>query len=216
MTLIDVLPRPASTAPRTLLRLWRWLTVVALGAGQPARARARGRSRFESLVLPHLDAAYTLARYLTRSADAADDVVQDAVLRAFRAFDGYRGGTPRAWLLAIVRNCCRDWATERGRAPQSGQDAEELDTEPLWTRPPEDAEQRLLRAGESARIRAAIEALPLPLREVLVLREFDELSYAEIAAVIGAPAGTVMSRLARAREHFARLWRGLENAEGTP
>jgi len=151
------------------------------------------RLRFEAQALPHLDAAYNLARWLSRSPADADDIVQDAMLRAFRAFDGFRGGDARAWLLSIVCNC---WASagkatrRRGHTP--------LEDEEL-TAPEADPEVQAIHAGTRRRLDAMIADLPREFREVLVLREMEDMSYREIAEVTGAPIGTVMSRLARAR-----------------
>lgn len=150
------------------------------------------RQRFEALALPHLDAAYNLARWLSRSPADADDIVQDAMLRAFRGFDGFRGGDVRAWLLTIVRNC---WRTS-GKA-QARRGHAELDDElPSDTAGPEDA---AMDASRRRRIEAMLALLPEEFREVLVLREMEDMSYRDIAAVTGTPIGTVMSRLARAR-----------------
>ena len=149
--------------------------------------------RFRALVLPHLDAAYGFARYLTRDGSAAEDIVQDAFLKAFRGFAGFRGGDPRAWLFAIVRTTFLDAA--RGRPawvePEAVEEIASEDDTP---------EAALLRQSEVATVRGAIEALPEPFRETLVLRELEELSYRQIAEVTSAPIGTVMSRLARARQ----------------
>jgi RNA polymerase sigma-70 factor (ECF subfamily) len=178
-----------------------------------------GSTAFHETVLPHLDAAYNLARFLTRDADAADDIVQDAFLRAFRAFDGFRGGDARAWLLTIVRNCVRNWAGERNRArafceplgtaPQteSAADAEARESE-VWDPDQDTPESTLLRDSEASLIRRLIEALPEAFREVLILREFDGLSYKQIADITATPIGTVMSRLARARQMLGDAWRG--------
>ena len=178
-------------------------------------APSNAGTAFHESVLPHLDAAYNLARFLTRDADAADDIVQDAFLRAFRAFDGFRGGDPRAWLLAIVRNCARSWARERARvraiteplaAPptEQGPEADAFEIpDPDQTTP----ETALLRDSEASLIRRLIEALPEAFREVLVMREFDDLSYRQIAAITATPIGTVMSRLARARQMLGAAWR---------
>ena len=186
------------------------------GAGLEA-ASPTGSAGFHEIVLPHLDAAYNLARFLTRDADAADDIVQEAFLRAVRAFSGFRGGDARAWLLAIVRNCVRDWAAERNRAralseplsaaarPGDEADAGELDRFDPDQDTPETA---LLRDSEASLLRRLIEALPDAFREVLVLREFDDLSYKQIADITATPIGTVMSRLARARQMLAQAWRG--------
>lgn len=183
-------------------------------AAAPAADRkldAAGTARFDALILPHLDAAYNLARYLSRDADAAQDIVQDAVLRAFRSFADFRGVSPRAWLLAIVRNCHATWRMQRRRAPQAASalsqaDWEEADDPAALLVDGDTPESLLLRRTEAEAVRALLEHLPEPLREVLVLRELDELSYREIAEVAGVPVGTVMSRLSRARRLFADLW----------
>jgi RNA polymerase sigma-70 factor (ECF subfamily) len=160
-------------------------------------------------MLPHLDGAYNLARYLTRDPVLSEDVVQDAMLRAFRGFGQYRGGSPRAWLFTIIRNCCR--TTQAGRRGAMslvvnegslGEDATAaMQQHPDPTPGPEDA---LLRKVDAERVRAAIEALPEPFRETVVLRELEDLSYAEIAQVTGVPVGTVMSRLSRGRAMLAK------------
>ncbi|HEX4184173.1 MAG TPA: sigma-70 family RNA polymerase sigma factor [Caulobacteraceae bacterium] len=154
---------------------------------------------FRRQVLPHLDAAYGFARYLCRDAAAAEDIVQDACLRAFRGFHGYRGGDAKAWLLAIVRSSFLDWIRERRRwdALASDEPAEELPDESP------SAEAILLRADGDAAVRNALEALPDPFREALVLRELEDMAYRDIAAITGVPIGTVMSRLARARRLLA-------------
>ncbi len=162
------------------------------------------RRHFEALALPHLDAAYNLARWLTRSPVDAEDVVQDAMLRAFRSFDQVRGSDVRPWLMAIVRNGCRD----RGRRPHQRREV----PLPLGAPGPElvfegpDPETQALRASEARRLRATIATLPDDFREVLILREMEDLSYREIAEVVGAPIGTVMSRLARARALLKETW----------
>jgi RNA polymerase sigma-70 factor (ECF subfamily) len=177
-------------------------------AEPPAPSRAPGRSepdaaplrpdeqaRFRRLVLPHMDGAYNFARYLCRDASLAEDLVQDAFLRAFRGFRGFRGGEPRAWLFAIVRSSHLTWVRSPGARLQAVPD--DVEDRPAEADTPEDA---LLRQGEIDSVRSAIESLPEPFRETLVLRELEELSYREIAEVTGAPIGTVMSRLARARQ----------------
>jgi RNA polymerase sigma-70 factor (ECF subfamily) len=156
--------------------------------------------RFSTLMLPHLDAAYSFARYLTRGGDSAEDVVHDALARALNAFSAYRGGDAKAWLLTIVRNCFI--TSVRRRSEISASDkmpeiADDADT----------PEAALARSQTSKTMRRLIKALPDNLAEVIVLREVEELSYKEIAAIIDAPIGTVMSRLARAREALARAWR---------
>ena len=157
-------------------------------------------TRFETALMPHLDAAYDLARWLVRNECDAEDLVQDAYLRAFRHVDGLRGSDGRAWLLTIVRNTCYTWLRQRRVDTPRG-------TEPQSDVPDEDAptpETLLLRDADRALVRAALEALPVESREVLVLRELEGLSYKEIAAVIDVPIGTVMSRLARARDRLHR------------
>ena len=162
---------------------------------------SRKRARFEALALPHLNAAFNLARWLARDDQDAQDIVQDAFLRAFDAFDGLRGDNARPWLLAIVRNTCFTWlAHNRPGLRQVPYDEEmhavaDLDADP---------ERLALRAGERARIDAALARLPEEFREVVVLRELEDLSYREIAAVLAVPMGTVMSRLARGRRLLAR------------
>jgi RNA polymerase sigma-70 factor (ECF subfamily) len=169
-------------------------------------------SRFEEQVLPHLDAAYTLAVYLCRDRDAAEDVVQEAFLRAFRGFEGFRGDSGRAWLLAIVRNCHLSWREEiRRRASVIDETAaiggeEDLPGAEL---PADDAdpEAMLVRACEAETVRTILDGMPEDAREILVLRDLEDLSYREIADVLEVPLGTVMSRLSRARMAFAARWR---------
>lgn len=147
------------------------------------------------MILPHLDAAYNFARFLTRDASAAQDVAQDALLRAWRAFGGYRGGDAKAWLLAIVRNCWASWAQAQQRERGTAAPVEELSASTA-----DGPETSLLRLSEAEQVRAVLAALPEPFRATLVLRELEELSYREIAAITAVPIGTVMSRLARARQ----------------
>ncbi|MGO4129547.1 sigma-70 family RNA polymerase sigma factor [Inquilinus sp. YAF38] len=166
--------------------------------------------RFRETVLPCLDDAYMLARYLTRSPADADDLVQEAFARALRYFDGFAGGDPRPWLLAILRNCFYAWL--RARRAQQGEplpDPEEAVAEATtdpWGQAPVDPEATLIRIDEAEGVRALVEALPEPFREVLVLREMNDLSYQQIAEVTEVPIGTVMSRLARARLLVKRAW----------
>ncbi len=153
-------------------------------------------ARFEATVLPHLDDAYALARHLTRDPHDAEDVVQEAYLRALRHFGGYRGGDARAWVLAIVRNCARSWGRGRRRDALATEfDEERHSGEPDGM----EAEAELRRDEARETLRRALDRLPEEFREVIVLRELSGLSYKEIAAVTRSPIGTVMSRLARAR-----------------
>ena len=157
--------------------------------------------RFEALVLPHLDAAYNLARWLTRSDQDGEDVVQEAYLRAFRFFDGFHGNQGRAWLLAIVRNTAMSWL-ESGRASAS---TREYDEDRHGEGHVEGPETLLARKESRGEVNDALKRLAVEFREVLVLREMEDLSYREIAQVAGIPVGTVMSRLSRARKEFAAL-----------
>ena len=183
--------------------------------------------QFEDLFLPHLNAAYSLARFIARDPVAADDIVQESFLRAFRSFDKYRGGDAKTWLLSIVRNCSFDWSKSTRRAagitttdmasvPPAGEwentseafgdslgrwipNAEELGD---WTQ--DSPETAVLRQSQIEEVRAMIRRLPEPFRETLVLRELEELSYKQIAEITGVPIGTVMSRLARARQMLSQ------------
>jgi RNA polymerase sigma-70 factor (ECF subfamily) len=163
-------------------------------------------AEFRRLILPHLDGAYDLARYLTRDAVLSEDVVQDAILRAFRGFGQFRGASPRAWLFAIVRNCCHS-AQARGRIGLSLVIADDATTETAAEQadPAPNPEEEVSRQGDIDRVRSAIEAIPEPFREAVVLRDLEDLSYAEIAQVTGAPVGTVMSRLSRGRAMLVKL-----------
>lgn len=174
----------------------------APGAGNDARRR-----RFEALALPHLDAAYNLARWLSRNAGDADDIVQDAYLRAFRFFDSFRGDSARPWLLAIVRRVWYDeWRRRASSAEVAALDDTRDDLPPDgWDTAGFDPETLAIRAQNAERVHEALERLPAAYREVLILREMEDLSYREIATVIDAPVGTVMSRLARARGRLALL-----------
>jgi RNA polymerase sigma factor (sigma-70 family) len=207
--------------------------------------------RFEDLFLPYLDAAYSLARFLARDPVAADDIVQESFLRAFRSFGSYRGGDAKSWLLTIVRNCSFDWSKSNRRAAGvvadvhkssslsagdragtagvgidgtiTGRDDNDTaagrnltaavsdsagDSLGRWIPNPDELgdcsqdgpETAVIRQSEIDEVRAMIRRLPEPFRETLVLRELEELSYKQIAEVTGVPVGTVMSRLARARQ----------------
>ena len=181
------------------------------GGRPPAPPAARDQAaRFRAEILPHLDAAYNLACYLVADPVAAEDIVQDAFLRAFRAFDGWRGDSPRAWLFAIVRNCWRDRiGAEIARRQVLVDNAalSEAQAAAVQNLPDEadTPEASLIRDDEVEAIRRVIASIPEPFREALVLREMESLSYREIATLTEVPIGTVMSRLARAREMLARL-----------
>jgi RNA polymerase sigma factor (sigma-70 family) len=156
--------------------------------------------RFSTLMLPHLDAAYNFARALTRGGDSAEDVVHDAYARALNAFSAYRGGDAKAWLLTIVRNCFITSVRRRSEISASDEIPEVADDA-------DTPEAALARNQTASTMRRLIKALPENLAEIIVLREVEELSYKEIAAIIDAPIGTVMSRLARAREALTKAWR---------
>jgi RNA polymerase sigma-70 factor, ECF subfamily len=167
-------------------------------------------ARFEKSVLPHLDAAYNLARWLTRNDHDAQDVVQEACLRAFRFFEGMHGSDARPWLLAIVRNAGYSWLEKNRPGDVVALDDAELlsaDIETVGHDSPEETnpEVILLQSANRKLVNQALEELPVGYREVLVMREIEDLTYKEIATVAGIPIGTVMSRLARGRELLRRL-----------
>ncbi len=157
----------------------------------------REPSRFEALLLPHAEAAYNLARWIVQEDQDAQDVVQDAYVRAFKAFSEYRGGNPRAWLLTIVRNTAYTWrrlhCRERNLVPFD---------EAVHRMPEEPAVPEAVQAARVAQLDAALARLPVEFREVLVLYEVERWSYREMAAALGVPLGTVMSRLSRARRRL--------------
>ena len=164
----------------------------------------RDVERFERVVLPHLDDAYTLARYLLRDEHDAQDAVQDAVLRALRYFESYREGDARAWLLAIVRNCCLSWhRRQRIQRASVSLGERDGDAELPDIGAGRETDARAIAGSDRAAIERALATLPVEFREVVVLREVQELSYKEISDVVGVPIGTVMSRLARARKRLA-------------
>ena len=173
------------------------------------------RARFEVQVLPHLDAAYRFARWLSHAPGDADDVVQDAILRAFRGFDTLRGSDVKAWLLTIVRNCHATALQQRQRRafvplPEEN-DAQDGYAMTATTPDPEDES---IRRDEQRTLDRLIAALPEEHRTVLMLREIEEMDYRQIAQVTNVPIGTVMSRLARSRAALKALW--LQEAEGEP
>jgi RNA polymerase sigma factor (sigma-70 family) len=165
--------------------------------------RVSAHGRFEREVMPHLDAAYNLARWLTRDPDDAEDVVQDACMRALRYVDSLRGGGGKAWLLTIVRNAFYDWVS-RNRPVEIVHDggeaaAEAVDDDAI------DPEQAAVRKSDARVLADALATLPLQFREAIVLRELEDMSYRDIARVIDVPIGTVMSRLARGRAMLRRM-----------
>jgi RNA polymerase sigma factor (sigma-70 family) len=173
-----------------------------------SRATTAGPGDFDAVVLVHIDAAYNLARYLTGDVELAEDIVQEALLKAYRGFPTYRGENAKAWLLTIVRRGFIDWSNARraGRAVFSEAETAE-DAGDHVADPCESAEALLLRASDVSTVQRALQALPEPFRESLILREIEGLSYREVAEMTGVPQGTVMSRLARGRELLARMLR---------
>lgn len=160
---------------------------------------------FEKTILRHLDAAYNLARWLTRNDADAEDVVQEATMRAFKFFGGYRGGDGRAWLLTIVRNTCYTWLQQnRAHEPLTDFDEEIHGSESV------NPETIMLGSADRQMLKQALEELPLEFREAVILRELEGLSYKEIASIANVPVGTVMSRLARARKRLQLRLSGKE------
>lgn len=172
------------------------------------KARA---AQFERLVQPYTDAAYNLARWLTRSDVDAEDVMQDAMLRAYRFIDGFSGDNPRAWVLSIVRNTCFTWLKRnrpRNVVPLGDGDiGESLSTVvPMWSSEGVSPDLLLEQQADRELLNRLIEGMPADGREILVLRELEDLSYKEISEIVGIPIGTVMSRLARARQRLLTDW----------
>jgi RNA polymerase sigma-70 factor (ECF subfamily) len=167
-------------------------------------------ARFEALVLPHLDAAYNLARWMTRNNTDAEDIAQEAMLRAFRFFDGFRGEDGRVWLLTIVRNTYLTWLRRRLPDQNSAEfdEAQHTDIETVLT-----PEAQALRQATSDQVRRAIAMLAPEYREVILMREFEQMSYKEIAAVTQSPLGTVMSRISRGRSMLRQLIAGERRIE---
>lgn len=199
---------------------------IAVAGVYPAMDGSRGlplaaettRRRFDEVALPHLDAAYNLARWLTRNDADAADVVQEAFVRALTYFEGYRGENPRAWLLMIVRNTCYRWL-ERNRSakvmPISPENEAAVESAAgLGGESMLDPEELVGRQRDAALLNELIEQLPPLFREVLILREVEELAYRDISGVLGVPIGTVMSRLARARGLLKEAWYRREGKAG--
>jgi RNA polymerase sigma-70 factor (ECF subfamily) len=157
------------------------------------------QARFEETIMPHLDAAYNLARWLTSNEHDAEDVVQDAFLRAFKFFEGFHGGNSRSWLLSIVRNTTYTWLQKNRKQELATVFDEEIhDIEDTSSNP----EMVLLKNADHQEILRAVQQLPVEFREVMILRELEGMSYKEIAVMSDVPIGTVMSRLARARKQL--------------
>jgi RNA polymerase sigma-70 factor (ECF subfamily) len=173
--------------------------------------------RFELLAMPHLDAAFNLARWLTGNATDAEDVVQDAYLRAFRYFDSFRGENFRVWLLTIVRNSFLTWVQENRSGRLLFEPAvTEIAGADTWPDPAPGPEAMLLEQVDRDTLTTLVAQLPAEYREVLILREIEDLSYREIADIAGVPIGTIMSRLSRARQSLRRAWSRHDSAGKTP
>jgi RNA polymerase sigma-70 factor, ECF subfamily len=185
-----------------------WKTGNDLMAGDGSDPHQDKARRFRDAALPHLDDVYTLARYLLRDGPNADDAVQECYLRALRYFDTFRGPAIKPWLFAILRNVCRGEFSRRSGAPleMDSETEEDEGATPLWQEAQASPETEVLRQRDTEAIRRLVADLPAPFREAIVLREINDLSYREIADVIGAPVGTVMSRLARARSMLRKAW----------
>jgi RNA polymerase sigma-70 factor, ECF subfamily len=190
-----------------------WTAGHGAGAGggsDPQQDKAR---RFRDAALPYLDDVYTLARYLLRDTADAEDAVQECYLRALRHFDTFRGPAIKPWLFAILRNVCRGEFARRSSGLHyidqyvDGETDKDEDTvRPLWQEPQVSPEMEVLHQQDAQTIRRLVAELPDQFREAIVLREINDLSYREIADVIGVPVGTVMSRLARARSMLRKAW----------
>jgi RNA polymerase sigma-70 factor (ECF subfamily) len=177
------------------------VTPILRGGSEEDKSR-----RFREATLPHLNALYTAARYFTRNATDADDAVQECYLRAFRHFDGFRGGQKKPWLMAILRNVCRAEYARRSNMVPTDFETDELHQDPIWHEEQDSPEDAIRRRQGAASIRALVAALPPQFREVVVLRDIDDLSYREIAQAVDVPIGTVMSRLARGRSMLRAAW----------
>ncbi|WP_441234844.1 sigma-70 family RNA polymerase sigma factor [Bradyrhizobium sp. 930_D9_N1_4] len=174
----------------------------------PANDELQKAQRFREAALPYLDDVYTLARYLLRDASDAEDAVQECYLRALKHFDSYRGPAMKPWLFAILRNVCNaEYARRAHRRHSAFEDTPgAAEQTPIWQETEVSPETEVLRSRDAGAIRKLIDALAEPFRETFVLREINNLSYREIAEAVGAPVGTVMSRLARARAMLRAAW----------
>lgn len=183
-------------------------------SGGDASAEQASAQRFRDAALPHLDDVYTTARYFMRNSADAEDATQECYLRALQHFDSYRGPAMKPWLLAILRNVCAGEFARRGRqeTPADHNADEPAAETPMWQAPQPSPEAAMLREQDDATIRRLISELPQSFREVIVLREVNDLSYQEIAHVAGVPVGTVMSRLARARSMLRSAWNAAEGS----
>jgi RNA polymerase sigma factor (sigma-70 family) len=177
-----------------------WKAGRGMMAGNGSDANQDKARRFRDAALPHLDDVYTLARYLLHNTADADDAVQECYLRALRYFDTFRGTEIKPWLFAILRNVCRGEFARRSHATLT------MDDIPLWQEEQASPETEMLHQRDTEAIRRLVAELPDPFREAIVVREVNELSYSEIADVVGVPIGTVMSRLARARSMLRKAW----------
>lgn len=179
------------------------------GNGKASTASTDKARRFRDAALPHLDDVFTFARYLMRDSVDAEDAVQECYLRALRHFDSYRGPAMKPWLLAILKNVCKAEFARRAKEPspeENDDDGRSAEPTPIWQEPQPSPEAALLRQHDGETIRRLVAALPLAFRETIVLRDINNLSYREIAEVVGVPVGTVMSRLARARSMLRAAW----------
>src|SRR3977135_3484322 len=203
----------AGRAPAFSVKAGQKAMPVNSSDGDPEKAR-----RFRDAALPHLNDVYTLARYLLRDSADAEDAAQECYLRARLHFDTYRGPEMKPWLFAILRNICRGEFARRSHAvlTMDGETEKDADAVPLWQEPPLSPQSERLHQRDTNTVRRLVAELPEPFREAIVLREINELSYREIADVVGAPVGTVMSRLARARCMLRQAWVAAEEAEGLP
>lgn len=177
--------------------------IVTMAGGAADWSDGGKTARFKAQALPHLDDIYSLARYLLRNSTDADDAVQECYLRAFRHFDTFRGGPIKPWLMAILRNICH---AGHGRQLVYTGERENDAIKPIWREDDDTPEQSVVRRHESDTLKKLIGELPAEFREVIVLREINDLSYREIAMVTDAPIGTVMSRLARGRKLLRDAW----------